>query len=143
MFTHPLPQDKGGRIIVNSSLQIPECPNIFVIGDMASFADKDGKPLPMLAQVAVREGMHTGANIKRLFSNKKLLPFSFKSQGSLVSLGQWNAIANIEGIKFSGPFAWFLWRTIYLFKFLSNSKRIKIVVDWTVNIFYPRDITKA
>lgn len=143
VFTHPVPTDKGGRIIVNESLQIPECPNVFVIGDMASFADKDGKPLPMLAQVAVRQGFHIGGNIKRLFAAKKPLPFSFKSQGSLVSLGQWHAIANIKGIKFSGPVAWFLWRTIYLFKFLSGSKRVKIVVDWTMNIFYPRDITKA
>ena len=97
----------------------------------------------MLAQVAVKQGLHTGRNIKRLLSGKRLLPFKYKSEGELASLGQWKAVANIKGVKFGGPLAWFIWRTVYLFKFMSHSKKIKIVVDWTMNIFYPRDITKA
>lgn len=144
MFTHAVAQDEGGRIIVNKSLQMSGCSNVFVIGDMASLTIKEGdKPLPMLAQIAVRQGAHTGENIKRLLTSKELLPFTYKSQGSLASLGQWNAVAEIKGLRFHGPVAWFMWRTIYLFKFLSLSKKIKIIVDWTMNIFYPRDITKA
>jgi NADH dehydrogenase len=143
MFTHPVAQDKGGRIVVDSTLQIPSYPNIFVLGDMASLSIVDGKPLPMLAQVAQSQGMHTGRNIKRLLAGKQLLPFIYESKGELASLGQWHAVANIYGIRFSGAFAWFLWRTIYLFKFLSGSKKFKIAADWTMNIFYPRDITKA
>jgi NADH dehydrogenase len=143
MFTRQVAADKGGRIMVTPTLQIPDSPNIFVIGDMASAIQADGKPLPMLAQIAERQGLHTGHNIKRLLKGKKLIPFTYKSQGELASLGQWQAVANIRGLQFTGPLAWFLWRTIYLFKFLSGSKRAKIVVDWTMNIFYPRDITKA
>ncbi len=143
MFNHPVEQDKGGRIMVNEFLQMNNCPNVFVLGDMASMIGKDGKPLPMLAQVAEKQGLHTGGNIKRLISGKKLLPFEFTSQGELASLGQWNAVANIFGIRFQGAIAWFLWRMIYLFKFLSGSKRMKIAMDWAVNLFYPRDITKA
>lgn len=144
IFTHPVPLDNWGRIITNSSLQIEGCPDVFVVGDVASLSSgAEGKPLPMLAQVAVEQGAHTAQNIKRLMKGKKLLPFSYKSKGGLVSLGQWRAVADIYGIRFSGPLAWFIWRTVYLFKFLSSSKRIKIVIDWTLNIFYPRDITKA
>ncbi len=143
MFTHAVATDTWGRITVGQSLQIPECPNAFVVGDMASLLGADGKPMPMLAQVAVMQGLHTGHNIKRLTQGKNLLPFKYKSQGSLVSLGQWQAVADIHGIRFWGPIAWFIWRTVYLFKFLSGSKKVKIVVDWTMNIFYPRDITKA
>ncbi len=144
VFSSPIHLDKGGRVIVNSYLQIENYPNVFVLGDVASFALKpEDRPLPMLAQVAVSQGAHVGRNIKRLLEGGELAPFSFKLKGSLVSLGQWRAVADIYGFKFSGPLAWFVWRTIYLFKFLSKSKRIKIVVDWTVNIFYPRDITKA
>lgn len=143
MFTHLVDQDPGGRIIVNSTLQMDKYPDVFILGDMASMMGKDGKTLPMLAQIASQQGLHTGHNIRRLLKGKSLLPFSFTSQGELASLGQWNAVANIRGIRFSGPFAWFMWRTIYLFKFLSGSKRAKIVVDWTMNLFYPRDITKA
>jgi NADH dehydrogenase len=142
-FSHPVALDNWGRIIVNPSLQISDHPNIFAIGDIASLSGEDGRPLPMLAQVAVKQGLLTGHNIKRLLHNKKLLKFSYKSRGSLASVGQWKAVADIYGFKFSGPFAWFLWRTVYLFKFFSNSKKIKIIVDWTMNIFYPRDITKA
>jgi NADH:ubiquinone reductase (H+-translocating) len=142
-FTHPVEKDQGGRVVITNTLQIPNSPNVFVLGDMASLPGKDGKPLPMLAQVAVRQGKQTGENIKRLLQGEKLVPFKYKSQGELVSLGQWHAVANIRGIKFRGAFAWFLWRTIYLFKFLSFSKKLKIAVDWTINIFYPRDITKA
>lgn len=143
MFVQPVDQDLGGRIIVNETLQVDQYPNIFVLGDMASVKGSDGKPMPMLAQIAERQGLHTGHNIKLMVQGKKLIPFTYKSQGELASLGQWQAVANIRGFKFSGPFAWFLWRTIYLFKFLSGSKKAKIVVDWTMNLFYPRDITKA
>lgn len=143
MFTHAVPADTWGRIIVNPFLQVPEHSNVFVLGDMASLQGSDGKSMPMLAQIAERQGLHTGHNIKLMMQGKTLLPFTYKSQGELASLGQWNAVANIRGFRFSGPFAWFLWRTIYLFKFLSGSKRVKIAVDWTINLFYPRDITKA
>ncbi len=143
MFTHSVPLDNWGRILVNSDLQIEGCPDVFVVGDIASLAGAEGKPLPMLAQVAVKQGLHTGYNIRCLLKGKSLLHFKYESEGGLVSLGQWQASADIRGIRFSGPLAWFIWRTVYLFKFLSRSKRIKIVVDWTLNIFYPRDITKA
>lgn len=142
-FSHQARLDNWGRIIVDETLSIPECPGVFVLGDIASMQNSEGKPLPMLAQVAVKQGLHTGANIYKFINGNRLLPFSYKSKGSLVSLGQWQALADMKFIRFSGPLAWFIWRTVYLFKFLSHSKKIKIVLDWTVNIFYPRDITKA
>ena len=143
MFTHDVALDKGGRVVVTPTLEVENCLGVFVLGDMASLMTESGRPLPMLAQVASRQGEHTGKNIKRLIQGQRLVPFVYTSEGELASLGRWHAVANIKGVKFSGPIAWFIWRTIYLFKFISTSKRIKIVIDWTVNIFYPRDITKA
>lgn len=140
MFIQDIPLDKNGKVIVNSTLQLSGHPEVFVLGDMASI---DSNPMPMLAQIAERQGLHTGLNISKLVNKKRLIPFEYKLKGELASLGQWNAVANIYGIKISGPVAWFLWRTVYLFKFLSTSKRVKIAIDWTMNIFYPRDITKA
>lgn len=142
-FSHQATLDNWGRIVVDDTLSVSGCPGVFAIGDIASLADKDGKPMPMLAQIAVKQGIHTGGNIYRFVKGSKLLPFSYQSKGALVSLGQWQALADFKFIRFSGPIAWFIWRTVYLFKFISRSKRIKIIVDWTVNIFYPRDITKA
>lgn len=142
-FTNIPPLDKSGRIIVNQFLQMKEDTNVFVLGDMASFADSDGVPLPMLAQVAVKQGLHTGTNISRWLHGKDLLPFSFESKGDLASLGHYHAVANLQGIHLTGPLAWFIWRTIYLLKFFSGSKKVRIIVDWTLNVFYPRDITRA
>lgn len=143
IFSPAVASDKWGRISVNSSLQIPGLPEVFVLGDMASLVDEKGMPLPMLAQVASSQGQETGKNIKRLLSGKKLVPFVYKSKGQLASIGRYQALADIGGIRFSGFVAWFIWRTVYLFKFISLSKKIKIMVDWTMNLFYPHDITRA
>ena len=72
-----------------------------------------------------------------------MIPFKYSSSGELVSLGQWQAVGHLLHIVWTGPLAWFIWRTVYLSKFASWPKRIKIAVDWTIDIFYPRDITKA
>jgi NADH dehydrogenase len=60
----------------------------------------------------------------------------------MVSVGSWFAIGDIFSMKISGRLTWWLWRTVYLFKFFSWKKRVRIVLQWTLNVFYPRDITK-
>ncbi len=142
-FTEFVNLDQGKRIKVNKFLQVPEFPNIFALGDVASFEASDGRALPMLAQISVAQGKTVAKNIKHFVSQKILLSFVYKPQGELVSLGHGQAVANIMGVRFYGRFAWFLWRTIYLFKFISGAKKLKIAMDWTINIFYPRDITKS
>lgn len=135
-------KDQSGRIPVSTYLQMENYNNAFVLGDSALLL-QDGKPIPMLAQVAVEQAPYVAHNIAQSIRGKALEAFRYESKGELVSLGRGNAVARIFGITFSGVVAWFIWRTIYLFKFLSGSKRIKIAVDWTVDLFYPRDITKA
>ena len=103
----------------------------------------DGKPYPMLAQIAVRQAKHLGKNMRRALDGAKLEPFSYKEEGTLVSLGKWNAAGTVFGADIRGAFAWFVWRTVYLFKFISKSKRMKIAMDWTVALFFPRDVTRA
>ncbi len=142
-FTSPVLLDKSGRIVVDEFLQMKDHKEVYALGDVASVLDKNGIPFPMLAQVALKEARIVGKNIKRDLSGKELIPFSYVSKGELVSLGRFQAVANIWGLKFTGVFAWFLWRTVYLFKFISNSKKFKIAMDWALNIFYPRDITKS
>ncbi len=97
----------------------------------------------MLAQVAVVQGNNLGKNIARLLSNKPLVPLNYLSKGEFVSLGKGEASGTIFGIHFYGKLAWFIWRTIYLFKFISKSKRFRIAFDWTMQIFSKRDITRA
>lgn len=135
--------DKNGRIVVDEFLRVKGVKDVYAIGDIASFAGKEGKPLPMLAQVAVQQAKVAAINISRECEKQPLKKFKFFHIGDLVSIGKWNALGDIMGIRLSGPIAWFVWRTVYLFKFFSWSKRLKIAVDWTVDLFYPRDITKA
>ncbi len=135
----PLPLDNRNRIVVNAGLQVVGHDNIFALGDVAA----QEKPLPMLAQVAVSQARVVAANIINTIRKRPLRAFHYKSKGSLVSLGSWHAVAEISGTRWSGAFAWFVWRTVYLMKFLSWSKKIKVAFDWTIDIFYPRDITKA
>ena len=146
-----LKRDARNRIIVDGHMRVMDHQNIFALGDIASYtpsqsnqpAETAAQPLPMLAQVAVSEAKVVAENIWRTIKNRPLVTLKYRSRGDLVSLGTWQAVADIFGTRWSGPLAWFIWRTVYLMKFSSWSKRIRIAVDWTIDIFYPRDITKA
>ncbi|MEK7463910.1 MAG: NAD(P)/FAD-dependent oxidoreductase [Patescibacteria group bacterium] len=122
------------RIEVNESLQSLKNPEIFALGDASG-------AFPMLAQVAVRQAKVVANNISALVAGKKLLNFSFDQKILLISLGQWYAAGHFWKITLRGPVMWWIWRTVYLFNFLSWRKKIEIVAEWTINLFYPRDIT--
>ncbi len=138
-----LPLHASGRIQVDTAFEVEGIKNIFSVGDGAAVLSRDGKPYPMLAQVAVRQGRLIGKNIKHFLRREPLEHFSYKLVGELVSLGRFKAVGTIFGVQVSGPIAWYIWRTVYLFKFISSAKRVKIAVDWTVNLFYPRDVTRV
>lgn len=142
-FVQDVLKDQNGRIVVDQYNQMKGREDVFVLGDAASCIGVDGKPLPMLAQVAVRQALHLGRNIAIRIRGGTPIPFVFHSKGSFVSLGQWRAVGKALGILWKGPLAWWLWRTLYLFNFASWPKRLKIAIEWTINLFTPRDITKA
>lgn len=136
-------REKDERLCVDKYLYLENQKNIFAIGDMACFRDKENAPpLPGLAQVAKAEAKSVATNLYRLIQGKSEKVFSYKHKGVLISLGQWMAVAEIGGFFFSGRFAWWLWRTIYLSKLLSFRKKIQVAVDWTLDLFYPRDISR-
>lgn len=132
----------NGKIIVNEFLQMRGRPEVFVLGDAASFIAENGKELPALAQVATKEAAQVAKNIRNMILGRTLEPFFYHHSGDLISLGQWMAVAEIKKFLFSGHIAWWLWRTVYLFKLISFPKKIKVAVDWTLNLFMPRDISE-
>ncbi len=99
-------------------------------------------PVPMLAQAAVQEAKIVAHNILASIQQRKLRSFNFHPKGTLVSVGEWFAVGEILSTPIVGRFAWWLWRTVYLFNFASWKKRLRIASEWTLNLFYPRDITK-
>ncbi len=143
-FEDGMPPLVGGRLAVDEFFQVKDCEHIFALGDASGYIDtrkNEGKSLPMLAQVAVGEAGKVAYNIMASIHNKRLRSFKYRSKGSMVSVGQWFAIGEIFSMKIAGKFTWWLWRTVYLFKFASWKKRIRIMFEWTLDIFYPRDIT--
>ncbi|MFZ5424975.1 MAG: NAD(P)/FAD-dependent oxidoreductase [Patescibacteria group bacterium] len=144
-FEENYPVCTKDRIHVNEYLQLENYSNVYALGDIACCVDKEtGKPYPMLAQVATKQASVVAHNIYQniLEQNDNMQEFYFKEAGLLVSLGQWEASGIVKGMKVSGVFAWWLWRTVYLTKFISWPKRLKIALDWTINIFSNRDISK-
>lgn len=137
-----LPMHTCGRIAVDQYLRVQGLGNVWALGDVAAVPDGKEGVAPMHAQAAVQQAKIVARNIVAALANDRpLRAYRYRSKGDLMSLGRYHAAGDIAGIRFFGPFAWWLWRTVYLFNFASWAKRIRIAVDWTVNLFYPRDIT--
>lgn len=135
--------ERSKRIKVSNHLHIDKYPEVFVIGDQAWVYDKEHEQgYPQRAQFAVREGVIAGRNIIHMINEEKLEEFHWKDQGFIISLGKGGALADIYGVKISGFFAWWLYRTAYISKLIGWRTKIRAIVDWTLNLFLPRDISK-
>ncbi|MDQ3245254.1 MAG: NAD(P)/FAD-dependent oxidoreductase [bacterium] len=135
-----------GKMVVNEFLQVignnMTLPNVFAIGDAAAFEIRENIYAPALAQIAVHQAKTVATNIKLASLGKNPEKYKYNLTGNLVSLGKWNALGEIHRITFGGRFTWWLWRTVYLFKVISWRKRLIIAIDWTLNLFFPRDISQ-
>jgi NADH dehydrogenase len=131
-----------GRVKVNEFLQIPDWPGVWAVGDCAFVPDirQPGKSHPPTAQHAIREGRVVAQNIALALSGRPTKPFSFKTIGLLASLGRRMGVARIFGFNFSGFFAWWLWRTIYLSKLPGFDKKIRVAIDWTLDLLFRKDV---
>lgn len=137
----PCPKDERGRIVVDESLEVPGYPGVWALGDCAHIPDpRTGLPYPPTAQHAVREGKVVAQNIAASIRGGPKQPFRYSPLGVLAGLGRRSAVAEVIGFKFSGFFAWWLWRTIYLFKLPGFERKIRVALDWTLDLFFPRDI---
>lgn len=142
-FDGNIVKNKNGSIPVETTLNLKEYPEVFVLGDMSGYIDPNTqKPLPALAQVAVKQADCVAQNIIALTEKKPLQPLVYHHKGSLVSLGQWMAMGEISHFSFTGHIAWWVWRTVYLSKLISWQKKLKVAFNWTVNLFSPRDISR-
>lgn len=137
-----LPNERG-RIRVTPDLRVEGFPNLWAAGDcaMVPLSGKAGDLCPPTAQFAMRQGALCGDNIANTLQGRPLKTFAFKGLGELASIGHRTAVANILGFQMSGFPAWFLWRTLYLSKLPGWERRLRVVIDWTLDLFFPRDIT--
>ena len=140
-FDQTVSRSTDRRLLVNEYLQLREYREIFALGDNVAFRDGESF-LPPLAQVAEQEAKMVAKNIYLSVKNKSLEPFVYKRKGEMISLGKWMALGEISNFVFGGRIAWWIWRTLYLSKLISFRKKVKVALDWTINIFSSRDISE-
>lgn len=131
----PLPElsgiatERDGRVAVLPTLQVPGHPNVYVVGDLASLKDQ-GRPLPLVAQVAIQSAVAAAQNITRQTAGREPLPFSYHDRGSMITIGRNSAGVAIGSRTYRGFFAWFLWLTIHLFYLIGFRNRIMVFLNW-------------
>jgi NADH dehydrogenase len=135
--------DQRGRIAVHETMRSRSHPNVWALGDCASIPGPDGRPYPALAQHTVREARRLARNIEAAIENREPSPFVFRPLGTMASLGHTRAVALVFGMRLTGFPAWWLRRTYYLFQMPRWDRRLRIVLDWTIALFFRPDITKV
>jgi NADH dehydrogenase len=136
-------QQERGRLLVNAHLEVPEWPGVWALGDCALVPDpKTGDYSPPTAQHALRQGKVVAHNIAASVRGGEKKPFAFSTLGQLAAIGRRTGVANIMGINFSGFIAWWLWRSIYLSKLPRAEKKIRVALDWTLDLLFSKDLVQ-
>jgi NADH dehydrogenase len=136
-------RDHHGRIAVDATMRSRSHAAVWALGDCAAIPGPDGRRYPALAQHAVREGRHLARNIEAVIEGRAPTPFTFRALGTMASLGHTSAVALAFGVHLTGFIAWWLRRTYYLFQMPRWDRRLRIVLDWTVALFFRPDITRV
>lgn len=127
-----------GRLPTSPTMEV--VPGLWSAGDCAAVPWK-GEPSPPTAQFALRQGVQLGRNLARMLRGEPTRPFTHKDLGQLATVGERAAVAEIMGFRFSGFIAWWMWRTIYLAKLPGLSRKLRVMVDWTLELFFARDVS--
>lgn len=140
-----------GRIITDSMLRVVGHERLWAAGDCAAVPMPERTPnspteqkrfCPPTAQFAVREGRVLGENLARVLTRRgEPKAFDFTGLGEAAAIGHHAAVAEIMGLKFSGFIAWWMWRTLYLAKLPGLERKLRVMIDWTLDLFFPRDVT--
>ncbi len=127
--------DRAGRVKVSNDLSVPGHPNVFVIGDTASFI-QNGKPLPGVAQVAMQAGNYVASVISHRVTGKELnKPFYYRDKGNLATVGRSYAIVDIGKIRLTGFFAWLLWLVVHIYFLVGFRNRLVAIFQWAWTYF--------
>ncbi len=131
-----------GAIIVKNDFSVPGHPGLWALGDCASVPKEDGGFYAPLAQNAVREGPRLARNLLNVLSGKATEPFAYRDLGMMASLGDRQGLAELPGGRMvTGTPAWLLWRSYYLSRLPGRYRKVRVAADWTLGLFFPRDIS--
>ena len=132
-----------GKVIVNDYLEVQDFPGVFAIGDCALFLNpKTKRPFPPTAQIAESQAKTAAKNLIALIKNSKKEKFEYHSKGQMAIIGKRSGIATFLGMNISGFWAWLIWRSVYLSKIPTLDKQIRVLLDWVIDLFFDRDISR-
>jgi NADH dehydrogenase len=138
----PLTKERG-RLATDEFLRVPDASGLWAIGDCALIPDRSRKGyFPPTAQHALREGRILARNLIAASDRRPLKAFVFTTLGQLAAIGKRRGVARVFGINFSGFVAWWLWRTIYLAKLPRVEKKIRVALDWTLDLVFSKDLVQ-
>ena len=139
----PTAKDERGWLQVDDTFAVPGLDRVWALGDCASIPDaRTGRPMPATAQHAIREGPHAARNIIAVLDGAQPTSFDYGQLGMLVSLGRFRGVGELFGLKVSGFLAWFLWRGYYLLRLPSFERRVRVAIDWTLDLLVAHDVTE-
>jgi len=130
-----LPVARDGRVAVQSTLQAPGQENVYVVGDLA-YVEEDGRPLPMIAPVAIQEGSAAARNVIRQVSGQEPLAFQYKDKGTMATIGRNAAAVRLGARTYTGFFAWLLWLGVHLFYLIGFRNRLIVMFSWSIDYFF-------
>ncbi len=134
---------RKGRVVVGSTLEVPQFPGVWAVGDCAAILDPASNlPYPPTAQHGIREGRRVAKNICARLRGASPRDFSYKAPGQLASLGRRTGVARIFGLNLSGITGWVLWRTVYLMKLPRLENKLRVGLQWALNVFFERDLAQ-
>ena len=126
---------RQGRVAVEPTLRVQGHPEVFIIGD-AAYLDENGQPLPMVAPVAIQMGKHAALNIRHALRGEPLVPFHYRDQGTLATIGRNAAVADVYGIKAKGFPAWVLWLGIHIIQLIGFRNKLFVLLNWAWDYFF-------
>jgi len=134
-----LEQDRLGRVLVEPALHIASNPEVYVIGDAASLNGKDGKPLPMVAPVAMQQARVAARNILAQIAGQPLESFEYRDPGVMATIGRNQAVAWLGPLKVHGFAAWVMWLVVHIIQLIGFRNRLAVLIDWAWSyLFYER-----
>ena len=132
-----------GRILVNKFLQVPKFPNVFAIGDCAIFDPSlSMKKYPPTAQIAEAHAKSAANNLRLMLSGNQMISFDYTWKGQSALIGKRTGVASFFGLNIAGFFAFILWRNLYLSKIRGWEKKLRVWLDWNLDLFFKRDISR-
>lgn len=141
--TLDLERGHHGAIVVASSCAVPDHPGVWALGDCAEIPQPGGRgPYAPTAQNATREGTLVARNIAASLRGQPVQPFTYRPIGELAVVGKRSGVASLYGIRVAGPLAWVMWRGVYLAKMPRMAKRVRVVIDWMLDLFFGRELAE-